>query len=422
MGIVISQPAPAASFRDISRSSRGNDSAQIYAQLASAAQSRFASDRASAGREALGFAQLADDSAFRQAQLQQQAEEANARNQNVIGAIQERAVMEKWLLEQSMTMKEQQEYKQQQNAIVELQELHRKGLVTDEEFGLKFHGIKARVDFLGMKEQITKNKALNEQREQHAALFKSQMEREAELNKYRGMSVEDRIVFDVDHTQYEQTKAELRALKPGMDQLNAPAFELEVRERMKMLGRGRKGVIQPDGKIEWDKPAKTGAGGSAGSRQQTAPKPFNISAGKRAAEAKAELAGHTEGTEEYQAAVKKEYDALEAQHTASQVPQEEQKAQAVKQSTETQLKGKEVTAAEIQGLNIPPQAKEAAQTILAIQAKMIQQFGPYEAMTPDIKAKMDQLAGALAKIKSSAGQDNRIVRGMHTVKPGLNVE
>jgi hypothetical protein len=419
MPIVISQPVPAQSFKDISRSSAQSEYNRGYTALASAAQSRFAADRASAGREMLGFAELESNNALRNRQMDLQAAEAQMQQQGQIAAIQERAQMENWLLNQAMTMKEQQEFKQQQNAMVELQELHRKGLVNDEEFGLKFHSIKSRVDFLGMKEQITRNKALNEQRQQHASLFQAQMKREEELNRYRGMTMEDRVVFDIDPTQYEQTKKEMMVLSNEqgtpwsvIKQMNPAEFEKGVRERMKQFARGRKGTIQPDGKIEWDESTGGGSSGTAKGKAGTAaPKPFNESAAISLGKAKAELAGHAEGTDEYRAAVKSAVEEEKTKHAASQVPEAERKAGEAKAQTRVETSSADAVSAEIEGLALNPGAKQAAMTMIAMQKKLIADHGPYEGMPKDIQEKMRILARDIAIIMKGAGQEKFTVQG-----------
>src|SRR5678810_851273 len=171
MPISFAQPAPAGAFSQIARQGNLPAYLQAYTSLMNSAQDRFAADRASAGREQLGYAQLNSDAALRREALGLQAAEIAQRPGLQEAAIQmhARAQMDTWLAQQQWTARDQQELSRQQNVIGELMTKRDTGEISEEEFYQMAGSAAPRIDALQAREQYTKNQAMVEQKNALAA-------------------------------------------------------------------------------------------------------------------------------------------------------------------------------------------------------------------------------------------------------------
>ncbi len=268
MPIVIAQPTAGGAFSQIAKQGDMGAYMSAFASMSNAIQSRHASDREAAGRESLGFAELSNQMSMEQSRQGIAVAEFQSRRAAELEQIQKRAEMEQWQMQQPMTLKEQQEYNQQRNSLAELGELKRKNLITQEEYDMKFHSIKGRMDFLGMKEQITKNKAMEEYRQAQTAKLKEAKEAQETLNAYNKGELAGQIDVHVptEHVQFlsDHMAKFYPELQPGTDQYeakrNMEASEMGIGiEVIKVPGKPPVSVASLQGKT-----GTAGAGGTQG--------------------------------------------------------------------------------------------------------------------------------------------------------------
>lgn len=220
--------------------------------------SYYSSSSRSSGGGNVADSAMADIAAYRaqnaaaefNAQAQQQANIAGAQMQ-AHAAMQERAAeleIQGWMQKQAFTQTDQQELVRQQNTLSELQTKLDNGDISQPEFYKMLQQVAPRVNYLAFKEQHTKNQALEQQRQEHAALFQARKEQLDSLNALQSSELEGRMDTYIPDDQKSTMAEHMQLVHPEL-QPGTPEYDAKMKLEAAEMGVGTKMVKMPGGKL-----------------------------------------------------------------------------------------------------------------------------------------------------------------------------
>ncbi len=349
-----------------------------------------------------GIVQLHDDSMRQQNQLALaglqgtiENDQINQRGQIQAQLGQQAAQLDVWQYQQKVTEQEAMQLRQDQNAISAIDADPSMSPMEKQQAKLR---IKTRIDWVSERQKRDMQQAQVELYQSHAKQYGQQVELDQARLKRSAGNLEDNIRFVLDPTAKALLEQEVSALDPGLKEVNPAAFDKKVFEMGEQRKAGWFKLQQPDGK--WEPLEKEGTGSKAGAKKEAAPKPFNKTSALSAARGLAKDAeGLTEGTPEYSARVKELYEEQKKEHEDANTPPEVKKKQAVQKEMETNVQhfGTIRDSDRLTG-----EQKQAALFATTRMNQIIEKFGPYDTLSPELKKQVDGMASTILKAKQIA--------------------
>src|SRR5262245_46424027 len=211
----------------------GGFGAGEFASMARSLQDRYANDAALGVRAGLGYAGLAEEHASRQADFDLRA--ANLAMQPGLQAQQADLQIQNWMFQQRFTQQDQQDLARQYTVVSELQDKLDKGEITQNEFYRMLGQAAPRINYLAAKEQHTRNKALEQQRQQQASLFEEQRQRLSILNALQSGEMEGQIDQYVLPENKQALSEHMQLVHPGL-QSGSPEYEAQSKLEASQMG------------------------------------------------------------------------------------------------------------------------------------------------------------------------------------------
>lgn len=393
MPVVFAQPAPAGAFRQIA--DQGNPQAflQAYTALSGQLQNRYADDARTSAQERLGYANLAADTALRQRALGIHESEVQLRPMMQAAAIEQRARLEldQWMAQQQFTARDQQELNRQRNSLGELINKRESGEITESEFYQMASRVAPRVNSLQQRENFTRQKALNEQRQMQTQLFETQKNQREALLAFNQAELDGKLDYHIP-PRYATRLAEimrdahpeLRAGTPEYDAMSkAEADERGWAERYAKKADGTP-VYEKDIKGQGEDGTTTSGGKKMNERDRAAiaQRALNDTIKKFESEGKMDYS-----QEELLAAAQKRIEAITAL-SGGGTPKE--KAELGKQR-DLQVSRLEMAISKaIESTEAPPHAKQFVVSKLSEAKRLMEKYDPDE-MPKSIRKQIESL-------------------------------
>jgi hypothetical protein len=259
MPVTFAQPSPVSAFH-------GSVDPGVFAQMQGILQQRYAADADRQMRSQLGFAQLSDERSQRQNELGLRASEIAMRP-----ALQQQAAdlqLNNWMTQQRFTQQDQMDLARQETVTSELQDKFDKGEISQSELYQMLGKVAPRVNFLKAKEQHSRNKAMEEMRQQQAAEFKSRKDMHDNLLAFQQAEVDGKLDYHIPPQYRVELANTMQFAHPDLRAGTSEYSEMEKAEANKN-GWAVRALKKADGSIVMD-PRHTGmlgmpgAGGAAG--------------------------------------------------------------------------------------------------------------------------------------------------------------
>ncbi len=267
MPIVFEQPAPAGALTNIARQAGAEDSrAQLaaYTALSGQLQNRYAQESQDSSRASLGYAQLQSDNMLRGRALGLQAAELEMRPILQAAAIQQRAraELDQWVSQQQFTARDQQELNRQRNSLGELLSKRESGEITEKEFYQMAGQVAPRLNSLQERENFTKQKAMNEYRQQQAELFETQRKQREQIMAAQRGQLEGRVDVRVKGQHADDLARHMKIAYPGLPS-GTPEYEAVSKQEALKAGWAEEVILNSKGDFEpvGGKAAKGSSGG-----------------------------------------------------------------------------------------------------------------------------------------------------------------
>lgn len=406
MPIEFAQPV-AANFQAIGSQSANSENNRLYAQLAGAAQSRFASDRASAGREQLGYAQLNADVGLKQAALGLQASEAQARIDASFGLVRARAQaeMDVWANQLTFTARDNMELNRQRAVVGEIMSKMHSGELSEEE-GYRMMGDAApRVNSLEAKMKHTETMAKEQERRQLAELHGVKKKQIDNFLAWQEGEAEGKVV-DIIRTEHVDDVAKLmRYAHPDIGP-GTPEYEARSKVLAAQEGWTDRAVKAKDGTMVFEKQVKgsagAGSGGAGGTgRAASDDKLTAAQVAMKAADAHFKELGKDATEQELANEVAKRMRILSG-YAGGKVGEQEKQQTAVQaaQAARTTLEGAEAIFRE--SPNLGQGAKFLANKAISDYRELLRDYPPDKPRPKRILEKFDAILDRIEQFKAQA--------------------